>query len=113
MAARLEEIFEIIREDVERVQMSRLLRAGVVLGGGGSRVKGIVKLAEQSFQMEASVGRISSVNGLASALDQPEFATAIGLVKYGSLRQRKPTAPVSIWSQCQNALRSLMAIFTG
>jgi len=35
------------------------------------------------------VGRASSLSGLKSALDQPEFATAIGLVKYGSFHQKK------------------------
>ncbi len=35
--------------------------------------------------------KTNSISGLKSALDQPEFATAIGLVKFGSLQQkRKP-----------------------
>jgi hypothetical protein len=35
------------------------------------------------------VGKANSISGLKSALDQPEFATALGLVKYGSFRHRR------------------------
>ena len=89
MALRLEEIFELIAQDLERVGLVDYLRAGVLLCGGGSRVPGIVKLAENVFQMNVTAGNASAVSGLASALDQPEFATAIGLVKFGSLKSRR------------------------
>jgi cell division ATPase FtsA len=39
--------------------------------------------------MPASLGKANSISGIKSALDQPEFATAIGLVKYGSFQQKK------------------------
>jgi cell division protein FtsA len=41
------------------------------------------------FQMPVSLGKTSSISGIKSALDQPEFATAIGLVKFGSMQQKK------------------------
>jgi cell division protein FtsA len=65
------------------------VRAGVFLCGGGARVEGIEKLVERIFQLPAHPGRTNNINGLKSALDQPEFATAIGLVKYGSVQQKK------------------------
>ena len=46
-------------------------------------------LAERILQMPVSIGKSNSISGLKSALDQPEFATAIGLVKVGSSQQRK------------------------
>lgn len=39
--------------------------------------------------MNVVPGKATAISGLTSALDQPEFATAIGLVKYGSLKQRQ------------------------
>jgi cell division protein FtsA len=89
MAARLEEIFELIAQDLERVGLSEYLRAGVLLCGGASRVPGIVKLAENVFQMNVTAGHASAISGLTAALDQPEFAAAIGLVKFGSLKSRR------------------------
>jgi cell division ATPase FtsA len=56
----------------------------------------IAKLAEQTLQMPVSLGKTNSISGLKSALDQPEFATAIGLVKFGSFQQRKRAAKGSI-----------------
>ena len=110
MAPRLEEIFEIIREDVDRAQLTRFLRAGVVLGGGGSRVRGIVALAESIFQMNASIGHVSQMSGLSQALDQPEFATAIGLVKYGALSQRQPAVRLSWWAQLRQFVKKLVTL---
>jgi len=89
MSLRLEEIFQLIAGELEQAGLVNYLRAGVFLCGGTSRVPGIVALAENVFQMNVVPGKASAIGGLTSALDQPEFATAIGLVKYGSLKQRQ------------------------
>ena len=89
MAARFEEIFELIAQDLERAGLVEYLRAGVLLCGGGSRAPGLVKLAENVFQMNVCAGHACAISGLTAALDQPEFATAIGLVKFGSLKNRR------------------------
>ncbi len=72
------------------------VRAGVFLCGGGSRSPDIARLAEQVLGMPVCVGKTNSISGLKSALDQPEFATAIGLVKFGSFHQRKRAAKSSL-----------------
>jgi cell division protein FtsA len=89
MALRLEEIFELIEQQLSGAGLLDYLRAGVVLSGGGARTADIQKLAENVFQLPAVVGKTNCVNGLRSALDQPEFATGIGLVKFGSFQQKK------------------------
>jgi cell division protein FtsA len=61
----------------------------VFLCGGGARIPEMAKLAEQVLEMPVTIGKTNSISGLKSALDQPEFATAIGLVKFGSFQQRK------------------------
>lgn len=89
MSVRLEEIFQLVAQDLEQAGALDYMRGGVFLCGGGARVPEIAKLAEQVFQMPATLGKTNSISGLKSALDQPEFATAIGLVKFGSFQQRK------------------------
>ena len=86
---RLEEIFRLIAQDLEAVGLTDYLRAGVFLSGGTSRTPGLVPLAENVFQMNVAPGHATAISGLTTALDQPEFAAAIGLVKYGSLKNRK------------------------
>jgi cell division protein FtsA len=89
MSLRLEEIFQLIAHELESAGLTDYLRAGVFLCGGGSRVPGIVKLAENVFQMNVAPGHAAAISGLTAALEQPEFAAAIGLVKYGSLKQNR------------------------
>ncbi|HUR47128.1 MAG TPA: cell division protein FtsA [Candidatus Saccharimonadales bacterium] len=91
MALRLEEVFELIEQELTKAGLLNYLRAGVFICGGGARIPGILKLAENTLQIPASLGRTSTISGLKSALDQPEFATAIGLVKFGSFQQKKKT----------------------
>jgi cell division protein FtsA len=92
MSLRLEETFTHIERELSPLGLLDRLRAGVFLCGGGARIPHIQKLAENTFQLPAFLGKTNSISGLKSALDQPEFATAIGLVKFGSLQQkRKPS----------------------
>jgi len=86
---RLEEIFELIEREVSHLGWLERLRAGVFICGGGARIPHIQILAENVFQLPAFLGKTNSISGLKSALDQPEFATGIGLVRFGSLQQKR------------------------
>ena len=91
MSLRLEETFGLIESELSHLGVLDQLRAGVFLCGGGSRVPGLLQLAGSVFSLPAFLGKPNSISGLKSALDQPEFATAIGLVKFGSMQhKRKP-----------------------
>ena len=100
MSLRLEEIFQLVGQDLEQAGLFDYLRAGVFLCGGCARVPHIAALAEQVMQMPVSLGQTNSISGLKSALDQPEFASTIGLVKFGSLkthqREGKPSFAVGL-----------------
>jgi cell division protein FtsA len=104
MSLRLEEIFQLVGQDLEQAGVLDYLRAGVFLCGGGARIPQIARLAEQVLGMPASVGKTNSISGLKSALDQPEFATAIGLVKFGSFQQRKRAAKSLLASGIKSTL---------
>ena len=58
--------------------------------------------------MPASLGKTNSVSGLKSALDQPEFVTAIGLVKFGSFEQKKKSKKGSLLNDLIKSLRFLV-----
>jgi cell division protein FtsA len=98
MSLRLEETFQIIADDLESTGLLDYLRAGVVLCGGGSRIPGIHRLAERVFGLPSTTGRTRAISGLVATLDQPEFATGIGLVRFGSFhlgRTRRHTGLAS------------------
>ena len=64
--------------------------------GGGARIPEIAKLAGHVLHLPVYLGKTNSISGLKSALDQPEFATAIGLVKFGSFQHHKRAAKASL-----------------
>jgi cell division protein FtsA len=87
ISSRLAELFHVIAEELAELDLTKRLRAGVFLCGGGSRLAEMTTLVQTAFQMEAALGHANAVSGQARSLDQPEFATAIGIVKYGALKQ--------------------------
>jgi len=80
---RVNEIFSLIKREIQMSGFEDLLSSGVVLTGGSSQIAGIEALAEQVFQRPVRVGMPVRVGGLADAVRNPEFATAVGLLLYG------------------------------
>ena len=83
MSMRLQETFELITTDIGQAGLIEYLRAGVVLCGGGARIPYITRLARDVFKLPVAIGRASTVSGIKNALDEPEFATSVGLIKFG------------------------------
>ena len=92
MTARVEEVLELIALDLTQAGLMDRLHAGVFLCGGGARIPRIQELAETVFGMPACIGKAGAVSGIQTAIDQPEFAAAIGLVKFGSYQSRRRSA---------------------
>lgn len=93
MSARLEEIFEIIAQELDEAGILKHVREGVFLAGGCARIPEIQRLANRIFGLPVCVANTSSISGLKSALDQPEFATGIGLARFGSFEWKKRATP--------------------
>lgn len=76
---RLEEMFENIADAIIKSGYGELLPSGVVLTGGTAMMAGIVGLAARVLQMPVRLGEPSGIEGLGDEVDDPSFATAIGL----------------------------------
>jgi len=107
VSLRVEEKLKIMAEELEPLGLMYLLRAGVLFCGGGARMTNITTLAEIVFQMKCEVGHANGVSGLSKTLDEPEFATAIGLVKYGAMQQRQSSANLPWWLRLWVWLKNL------
>ena len=55
--------------------------------GGCSQLNGIENLAQEIFEMPAHVAHAQTMSGLTSAFENPQFSTAIGLIKYAQAVQ--------------------------
>lgn len=82
--ARVQELFQLLRREVERGCHLDLLGAGLMLTGGSSRLRGIQTIAEEVFKLPVQAPSARNISGLTSTFENPEFATAIGLTKYAS-----------------------------
>jgi len=78
--ARLEEIFEGVQFHLKKAGRAGKLPAGVVLVGGGSKLKHVAEYAKESLGLAARLGTPSGFGGVADDIDKSEFATAIGLM---------------------------------
>ena len=79
---RLEEIFEIIREHLQRSSYYNLVGRRIVLVGGGASLTGARELASRIFNTDVRVGQPSWLNGLPKAMRGPNSTVAAGLLAY-------------------------------
>ncbi len=87
---RMEEILEIAAMEIKRSGYSKHLSAGVVLTGGGSLIKGTAELAREVLGMPAKIGIPTGFNaGLVKEVENPMYATGVGLVIHGLKHQDK------------------------
>jgi len=80
--ARIRENFELIRKQIEQEIPLHLLGAGVMLTGGCSLLRGIKEVAESVFDLPVHLAREAGVSGPKSVLNNPQYSTAIGLIKF-------------------------------
>ncbi len=78
--ARLEEIFEAVHKELKKAGRAGQLPSGVVLTGGTANLKGIVDYAKTALGLAAKKGAAKGYGGVAEQLDEPQFATAVGLM---------------------------------
>ena len=86
---RMEEIFSLIKREIYRAGMERIITSGVVLTGGTSLLEGVTDIAESVFDLPTRLGTPMGISGLTDVVNNPMYATAVGLVLYGARNQPK------------------------
>lgn len=81
--ARLEEIFNDVRKELKKAGYDKRLPEGVVLTGGGSKLRDIDVYAKERIELAVRVGAPVELGGVGDAIIKPEYATAIGLMVLG------------------------------
>jgi cell division protein FtsA len=85
---RMEEIFRMTRERVEKMGHWRHIKGGVVITGGGALMNGAAELAQEIFQLPVRVGNPITLGGLVEEYRSPLYATGVGLVLLGAEASR-------------------------
>jgi cell division protein FtsA len=92
---RVEETFEMVKNELDKLSVSEWLGGGMVLTGGGALLLGTVELAEEVFNsgrkrpMPIRVGNPLSRNlgGFIEKYRSPVYSTALGLMLEGAKRE--------------------------
>lgn len=81
---RVEELFGLVQAELRRSGFEDVIGSGIVLTGGSSKMEGMIDLAEEVFHMPVRLGIPQYVGGLKGVVQNPVFATGVGLVLYGA-----------------------------
>ena len=81
---RYEELFSLVAAELKRSGFEEMMAAGVVLTGGGSKMEGVIELAEEVFHMPVRLGTPQYVAGLVDVVRNPIYATGVGLLLFGN-----------------------------
>ena len=91
---RIEEIFELVDGKLEKSGYKDLITSGTVLTGGCSLLRGIKEKAKEKIGLPVRIGypRLKNVE----TLNNPIYATAIGLILYGMKEREKISSKDSL-----------------
>lgn len=82
--ARYHEIFVMVKDELRSISRDGMLPAGAILTGAGVKMPGCLDLARDVLGLPVQIGFPTEVDGVVDKIDDPAYATAIGLVVWGS-----------------------------
>ncbi len=104
---RAQEFLALIRDEMRRAGLESQIPAGFVLSGGGARLTGLVEMMEQAFHLPVRVAEPRGLVDMPEQVEQPEYATVVGLVLYGAKARRLHAM------RSTNFVAKLKAMFAG
>jgi cell division protein FtsA len=97
---RVRETLELLRRRLEAGGDLHLLGAGIFITGGTSLLRGVDHLAQEIFELPVHITHAQTMAGITSAFENPQFSTAIGLIKYAQAAQMdRPSGWLSKFAQ--------------
>ncbi len=82
ISLRMRELFALVDNEIRSAGFKNKIKAGIVLTGGGSLLKGCTELAEEIFGLPTRIGVPQELgSGLSNEIESPEFATVAGLIR--------------------------------
>tara|TARA_R110001592_G_scaffold140266_5_gene361046 strand:- start:9594 stop:10829 length:1236 start_codon:yes stop_codon:yes gene_type:complete len=110
---RYEELFTLIQSEIRRSGFEDVIAAGIVLTGGTSKMEGAVELAEEIFHMPVRLASPQGVAGLADVVNNPMYATGVGLLMYGLKQRTTDSSPMMHPGGGESIIQKIKTWFTG
>jgi cell division protein FtsA len=80
---RLNEIFTMVKLQLDKDGVAGMIPSGVVITGGGAETVGIIESAKRMMSLPVRIGKPKGLSGLIDDIESPSFATLAGLILYG------------------------------
>jgi len=84
---RVEEILNLVRLEIVKSGYNDFITSGLVLTGGSVILEGVPELTEEIFDLPVRIGCPIGIGGLKDVVNNPMYATGVGLVLWGSKNQ--------------------------
>ncbi len=81
--ARVYEIFQDIKNNLNQNNLLNSMPGGVVIGGGGAKLAGIELVAKEVFGTNVRVATPTKITGLVEEIVNPAWLVAVGLLQFG------------------------------
>jgi cell division protein FtsA len=82
ISLRMKELFTLVDNELRTAGFKSKIKAGIVLTGGGSLLRGVTELSEEVFGLPTRIGVPQELgSGLSNEIESPEFATVAGLIR--------------------------------
>lgn len=82
---RLEEIYNLIGEEIDKSGFGKQIPSGLVITGGGAQTIGMIEMGRKYLGLPIRVGVSNKLTGLTDEILDPQFASVAGLIYYGSI----------------------------
>jgi cell division protein FtsA len=117
---RLNEIFTMVRIELEREGLASRVPSGAIITGGGAETAGIIDSARRMLSLPVRIGVPKGVGGLVDDIMIPSFATTIGLLHYGAgqlpeenltsfaKKMKLPKSGLGMFGKVLNSIRDLL-----
>jgi|TARA_R110001599_G_scaffold59056_1_gene163708 cell division protein FtsA len=109
---RYEELFTLIQSELRRSGFEDMIAAGIVLTGGTSKMEGVSELAEEIFHMPVRLASPQGVAGLADIVNNPMYATGVGLLMYGLKQRTTDSVPMMRPGGGESVIQKIKIWFT-
>jgi cell division protein FtsA len=82
---RLEEIYNLIGEEIDKSGFGKQIPSGLVITGGGAQTIGMIEMGRKYLGLPIRVGVSNKLTGLTDEIMDPQFASVAGLIYYGNM----------------------------
>jgi len=99
---RLNEIFAMVKSDLDKAGLINKIPSGAIITGGGAMTIGVEEAAKRVLSLPSRIAEPAGVKGLIDDVGDARFSTAIGLILYGAgqeeveRKQKMPSLPTKM-----------------